>query len=89
MNQCHVQLGRLTDELEAALARSLHTGMRMEVETELRRILYGIHALLGAHFAQAEDVFTAAVERSRAPAERAELFETVGRFAQEVADQQK
>jgi hypothetical protein len=87
MNQCHVQLGRLTDELEAALARSRHTGMRLELENELRRLLYGIHALLTAHFAQAEDVFTTAIERGRAASERAELFETVERSAQEVADQ--
>lgn len=87
MNQCHVQLGRLTDELEAAHARARHTGMRRELENELRRILYGIHALLVAHFAQADDVFTAAIERRRAPSERAELFETVERSAEEVADQ--
>jgi hypothetical protein len=87
MNQCHVQLGRLTDELEAALERSRHTGMRLELETDLRRILYGIHALLEAHLAQAEDVFTAAIEQGRAPGERAELFEAVERSAQEVADQ--
>jgi hypothetical protein len=87
MNQCHVQLGRLTDELEAALARSRHTGMRRELENELRRILYGIHALLVAHFAQAEDVFTAAIGQERAPSERAELFESVERSAQDLADQ--
>jgi hypothetical protein len=86
MNQCHVQLGRLTDELEAALARARHTGMKGELEAELRRVLYGLHALLTAHFAQAEDVFTAALERGRAPSERAELFEAVERSAREVSD---
>jgi hypothetical protein len=86
MNQCHVQLGRLTDELEEATARSRRTGMDPSMESELRRILYGVHALLTAHFAQAEDVFTAAIEPDRTPSERAELFEAVERSAEEVSD---
>jgi hypothetical protein len=86
MNQCHVQLGRLTDELEAAMRRARAKGLGPE-ESELRRILYGLHALLTAHFAQAEDVFTAALEAQRAPSERAEVFESVERSAEEISDQ--
>jgi hypothetical protein len=86
MNQCHVQLGRLTDELEGAVEHSARTGMNAERESELRRILYGVHALLTAHFAQAEDVFGAALESTRSPSERAELFESVERSAQDVSD---
>jgi hypothetical protein len=56
-------------------------------ESELRRILYGLHALLTGHFAQAEDVFTTALERDREPSERADLFEDVERSAGEVSDQ--
>jgi hypothetical protein len=87
MNQCHVQLGRLTDELESAMARAHEEGMDHAMESELRRILYGLHALLSAHFAQAEEVFTAALEREREPSERAELFESVERSAEEISDQ--
>lgn len=58
----------------------------LHMESELRRILYGLHALLTAHFAQAEDVFTAALEPERGPTERAELFEAVERSAQAVSD---
>jgi hypothetical protein len=87
MNQCHVQLGRLTDELGSTMERSRAKGMDAERESELRRILYGLYALLTAHFAQAEDVFTAALERNRPPSERAEFFENVERSAAEVSDQ--
>jgi hypothetical protein len=87
MNQCHVQLGRLTDELESAIERSRRTGMGSDTESELRRVLYGLHALLAAHFAQAEDVFTSALESGRAPSERADLFERIDRTAEEVSDQ--
>jgi len=86
MNQCHVHLGRLADELEAAMERSRREGMDTQMESELRRILYGIHALLTAHFAQAEDVFTSALEPDQTPSERAELFEAVERSAQQVSD---
>jgi hypothetical protein len=86
MNQCHVQLGRLTDELESAMKRARAKGMGEEMESELRRVLYGLHALLTAHFAQAEDVFTAALEPEGTPSRRAELFETVERSAEEVSD---
>jgi hypothetical protein len=86
MNQCHVQLGRLTDELEGAIEGSRRSGMDDRRERQLRRILYGLHTLLTGHFAQAEDVFGAALEPARSPGERAELFEGVERSAQEVAD---
>jgi hypothetical protein len=85
MNQCHVQLGRLTDELESAVKRSRRTGMDTKTENDLRRILYGVHALLTAHFAQAEEVFTAAIE-PESVSEREELFESVERSAQELSD---
>jgi hypothetical protein len=87
MNQCHVQLGRLTDELESAVDLARAKGMGSETESELRRILYGLHALLTAHFAQAEAVFTAALEPDRTASERAELFQAVERSAEEIADQ--
>ncbi|HEX6230726.1 MAG TPA: hemerythrin domain-containing protein [Actinomycetota bacterium] len=86
MNQCHVQLGRLTDELEAAVKRARAKGMDVECENDLRRILYGLHTLLVGHFAQAEEVFTAAIEPESAP-ERAELFQNVERSAEEISDQ--
>jgi hypothetical protein len=87
INQCHQQVGRLTDELEDAIERSKSAGLDGAIESELRSILYGVHTLLAAHFAQAEDVFGAVAEVGKTPAERAELFDAVERSAQEVSDQ--
>jgi hypothetical protein len=87
MRLCHVQLARLTDELAAAVDRARRTGMSREVENELRRILYGTHVLLAAHLAEAEEVFSAALEQQRAPSEHAAVFESVERSARTVADQ--
>lgn len=86
MNQCHVQLGRLTDELESVRERIGHEGLDPDLESELRRVLYGIHVLLTAHFAQAEEVFTAALDPRFTPEERARFFEKVERSAEEVRD---
>jgi hypothetical protein len=85
MNQCHVQLGRFTDDLESVRGLIRKRGLDTGLESELRRVLYGIHALLTAHFAQAEDVFTTALERM-SPEERARLFESVERSAEEVSN---
>ena len=84
LNQCHVQLARLTDELEAVRAR-IDRGEDHGAENELRRVLYGIHALLIAHFAQAEEVFTAAIE-GLTPEERARKFEEVERTTAEITN---
>lgn len=86
MNQCHVQLGRLTDELESAAKQARELSMDADAENELRRVLYGLHTVLTAHFAQAEEVFTAAIEQETS-GERAELFENVERSAEEISDQ--
>jgi hypothetical protein len=85
MNQCHVQLGRLTDDLDSVRSRIRREGIDPALESELRRVPYGIHALLTAHFAQAEEVFMAALE-PRSAEERAQLFEAVERAAEEVSD---
>ena len=86
VNQCHIQLGRLTDELESAMKRARNRGMGTELENDFRRILYGLHTLLVGHFDQAEEIFTEAIE-SESASERAELFESVERSAEGLADQ--
>lgn len=85
MNQCHVQLGRLTDDLDAVRVRIQREGLDPALEGELRRILYGIHALLTAHFAQADEVLTAVLDPRLTPEERGQLFEEVERSAEEVS----
>jgi hypothetical protein len=84
MNQCHVQLGRLTNELESVI-ESLRKQKGWGLHNDLRRVLYGIHALLTAHFEQAEQVFSAALEHL-SPQDRELLFSDVERSAQGLTD---
>jgi DNA-binding MarR family transcriptional regulator len=55
------------------------------VERELRRILYGTHALLTAHFAEAEEAFAASLGSKLSPEEREQLFDRLDRYADDVA----
>jgi hemerythrin-like domain-containing protein len=87
MTECHVQLGRLLDELEAVMP-SLEgdTPAGLQVERELRRVLYGTHTVLTAHLAEADEQIQPLLEANLSPDERAELFDAIERCAREVAD---
>ncbi|HEY7755712.1 MAG TPA: hemerythrin domain-containing protein [Actinomycetota bacterium] len=85
MTRCHRQLARFTDELEAQRSRLLAHAPRADVERELRRILYGTHALLSAHFAETDEAFAASLGGTLSVEERERLFERVERYADDVA----
>jgi hemerythrin-like domain-containing protein len=84
MTRCHRQLGRFTDDLEAERKRLGARENPRDAERELRRILYGTHALLTAHFDEAEEAFESALGKL-SPEEREVLFERVERYADDVA----
>lgn len=84
MTQCHVQVGRLVDELEQILAR-MATGSTGP-ERDLRRVLYSVHALLTAHLDEAEEAVEPLLEAELPEDERRELFDAVERCAREVAE---
>ncbi len=83
MNRCHVRVGELTDRLDATIDRAARKGLDDEAEGAFRDTLREIHTLLADHFAEAEEVFTAAIGPEAAPAE---VFEAVERTAHEVSD---
>jgi hypothetical protein len=84
MTQCHVQVGRLVDELEHQLAQ-LRAGSA-RAERELRRILYSLHALLTAHLDEADEEVEPLLEAELPEDQRRELFGAIERCAREVAD---
>lgn len=55
MSRDHVEIGRLTDRL-VALRDRLHRGADVDVH-ELRRVLYGLHAIIALHVAKEEEIF--------------------------------
>lgn len=85
MTQCHVQLGRLLDELEA-LVPALKGGLgAAPPERDLRRVLYSIDALLTAHLNEADEDVEPLLEAKLPAEQRGALFEAVERCAREVA----
>ena len=85
MTSCHRQLARFTDELETQRARLSSPDQRPDAERELRRILYGTHALVSAHFAEAEEAFATSLGSRLSPEEREELFDRLDQYAHEVS----
>lgn len=81
MSRDHVEVGRLTDEL-ASLRASVATGRAGEAETrDLRRVLYGLYALVRLHFAKEEEVYLPILDAKLSADEAAEMFQAMERAA--------
>ena len=55
MSYDHVEVRRLTEQIN--LLRSEQTAFQAEHIKTLRRVLYGLHALLKVHFAKEEEIY--------------------------------
>jgi iron-sulfur cluster repair protein YtfE (RIC family) len=71
MRRDHVEVVRLTERLGELRAR-LHDGVAEE--DELRRVLHGLHAVVGLHFAKEEEVYLPLLDRELTAAEAEALF---------------
>jgi iron-sulfur cluster repair protein YtfE (RIC family) len=81
MRRDHVEVGRLTDELGRLLAR-LDAGVdSAEVERNLRRVLYGLHAVVTLHFAKEEEVYLPLLDARLSADEADDLFMAMARAA--------
>lgn len=72
MRRDHVEVVRLTERL-GVLRRRLRDGVTEE--DELRRVLYGLHAIVSLHFAKEEEVYLPLLDRELTAAEAQALFE--------------
>jgi hemerythrin-like domain-containing protein len=74
MSRDHVEVGRLTDELAAVrLKLAAGDGDQSQVKA-LRRILYGLYALVKVHFAKEEEIYLPLLEAQLTEDEARELF---------------
>lgn len=84
MRRDHVEVGRLTADLGASRAR-LAAGIADEtVLRDLRRALYGLHALVTVHFAKEEEVYLPLLDARLAPEEATTLFRDMEAAASEA-----
>ena len=73
MRRDHLEVARLTEEL-GVLRERLHAGAPVE-ERELRRVLYGLYAVVKLHFAKEEEVYLPLLDRELTADEAQALFE--------------
>lgn len=57
MSRDHAEVVQMTGELAAAAARLARDGLSGDLARELRRLLYGLYAVVRLHFAKEEEVY--------------------------------
>ena len=84
MSRDHVEVGRLTDEL-AAVQSEIATSYPDERQAKaLRRVLYGLYALIKVHFAKEEEIYVPLLEARLTGDEARELFEAMEHAADQI-----
>lgn len=77
MRRDHVEVGRFTSRL-GELRQQIDEGMAPENEAaELRRVLYGLHALVTLHFAKEEETYLPVLDEHLDVDAAADLFESM------------
>ena len=84
MTVCHAEVAKRTDELEVLLGDLGDAPMRPDQQRRFQRVLFGTHALLSAHFAEAEGTMQAVLEARLSDEEREAVFKKVDRYAEEL-----
>ena len=84
MSRDHVEVGRLTDELTALQARLSAPVLGLEDAKALRRVLYGLYALVKVHFAKEEEVYLPLLDARLEPAEGRRMFDAMHTAAKEA-----
>lgn len=74
MSRDHVEVGRYIEEL-SALQANLTDPLDSTQITALRRVLFGVYALVKVHFAKEEEVYLPLLDQRLTPEAAQEMFE--------------
>jgi hemerythrin-like domain-containing protein len=77
MRRDHVEVGRLTAELNTLRGSLAGTTLDLAQARSLRRVLYGLYALVKVHFAKEEEVYLPLLDERLLLSEARELFEAM------------
>ncbi len=77
MSRDHVEVGRLTDELVALNARLGGQPPTSLEARDLRRLLYGLYAMVKLHFAKEEEVYLPLLDEKLSPEDARKMFEAM------------
>lgn len=74
MTRDHVEIGRYIDELADIRVGMSHGNFSVDEEKNLRRVLYGVYALVKVHFAKEEEVYLPILDQYLTPERADEMF---------------
>lgn len=77
MSRDHAAIGELAEELSALRARIEKGGLDPAGERALRRVLYGLYALIGVHFAKEEEIYLPLLDDRLSAEDAASMFEAM------------
>jgi iron-sulfur cluster repair protein YtfE (RIC family) len=74
MRHDHLEVAGLMDELESIGPELSAPSLPLEVEHALRRILYGLYALVKVHFVEEEEIYLPLLDANLTPEEAGRMF---------------
>lgn len=84
MSRDHREIDRLTQELGALRSQLAGASMGEAEVRVLRRVLYGLYALVAIHFAKEEDIYLPLLDTRLTAQEAQQMFKEMERAAQEA-----
>ena len=75
MSRDHVEVGRYIEEVAALRDTLTGASLTAAQERSLRRVLYGVYALVKVHFAKEEEVYLPILDRYLTPESARAMFE--------------
>lgn len=85
MSRDHVEVGRLTEELDGLRAQLAGAASISAAQAKaLRRVLYGLYALVKVHFAKEEEVYLPLLDARLTAPEAQRMFEAMEGAAHEA-----
>jgi hemerythrin-like domain-containing protein len=82
MDRDHREVANLARQLELAISRMGEREADVEDMSLLRRVLYGLYALLQVHFAKEEEVYLSLLDANLTPEEATRMLEGIHAEAQ-------
>jgi iron-sulfur cluster repair protein YtfE (RIC family) len=84
MSRDHIEIARLIEELESLRSRLLDKTPGTTDERDLRRVLYGLYAVVKLHFAKEEEIYLPLLDARLTDDEASRMFAAMEQVAQEA-----
>lgn len=84
MRRDHVEVGRLIEELAAYRSHLTGDSITPDQTRRLRRVMYGLYAVVRLHFAKEEEVYLPLLDARLSPEAAREMFEAMEKAAHEA-----